>query len=206
MTDTSKLPLFATRMNLQIVNQKITAMLRGHRLLKLKADALTQQFLKTEEKYKTLDKNIMYLFKQAYLALNKAQFLGANIDLFIKSSKKYPAYLKTQKTIVSGLTLMHFSIETNYNLEEIHGRGGFTFYDARVKFKKLLELLVEICSIKNTYFLLKKTLDATNRRVNSLEVLIIPRLLSTKKFISTELDEQEREEFYRLKKIQELNK
>lgn len=42
----------------------------------------------------------------------------------------------------------------------------------------------------------------TNRRVNALEYVLLPRLDNTINYIGAELDEQDREEFFRLKKIQ----
>ena len=50
--------------------------------------------------------------------------------------------------------------------------------------------------------ILDEVIKVTNRRVNAIENVIIPKIENTIKFVSSELDEQDREEFYRLKKVQ----
>ena len=44
--------------------------------------------------------------------------------------------------------------------------------------------------------------DTTNRRVNGIENVVVPRLERTVHYIISELDEEEREEYFRRKKVQ----
>lgn len=57
-------------------------------------------------------------------------------------------------------------------------------------------------SLQTSFVTLDEVIKITKRRVNAIEHVIIPRIENTISYISTELDEAEREEFYRLKKIQ----
>jgi V-type H+-transporting ATPase subunit D len=50
--------------------------------------------------------------------------------------------------------------------------------------------------------ILDEVIKVTNRRVNAIEFVIIPKIENTIKFVLSELDEQDREEFFRLKKVQ----
>ena len=45
--------------------------------------------------------------------------------------------------------------------------------------------------------ILDEVIRATNRRVNAIEHVVIPRLDNTIKYITSELDEMDREEFFR---------
>ena len=49
--------------------------------------------------------------------------------------------------------------------------------------------------------ILDEVIKVVNRRVNAIEHIIIPRTENTIKYINAELDELDREEFYRLKKV-----
>jgi V-type H+-transporting ATPase subunit D len=55
---------------------------------------------------------------------------------------------------------------------------------------------------KTAFVILDEVIKVTNRRVNALEHILIPRTENTIKYINSELDELDREEFYRLKKVQ----
>lgn len=54
--------------------------------------------------------------------------------------------------------------------------------------------------------ILDDVIRVTNRRVNAIEHVVLPKLENTIKYINSELDEMDREEFFRLKKIQSKKK
>ncbi|POI34498.1 hypothetical protein CIB84_001749 [Bambusicola thoracicus] len=85
-------------------------------------------------------------------------------------------------------------------------RGGEQLAKLKRNYAKAVELLVELASLQTSFVTLDEAIKITNRRVNAIEHVIIPRIERTLSYIITELDEREREEFYRLKKIQEKKK
>lgn len=54
---------------------------------------------------------------------------------------------------------------------------------------------------KTAFVILDEVIKIVNRRVNAIEHVIIPRTENTIGYINSELDEMDREEFYRLKKV-----
>ena len=85
-------------------------------------------------------------------------------------------------------------------------RGGQALAKARQAHQLALQALLDLASWQTAFFLLDDVIRTVNRRVNALEHVLIPKLTNTVNYISGELDEQDREEFYRLKKIQGKNK
>ena len=64
-------------------------------------------------------------------------------------------------------------------------------------YAKAVETLVELASLQTAFTILDEVIRATNRRVNAIEHVVIPRLENTVKYILSELDEMDREEFFR---------
>merc|ERR1712043_93174 len=76
----------------------------------------------------------------------------------------------------------------------------------KANYQKAINLLVELASLQTSFITLDEVIKTTNRRVNAIEHVIIPRIERTLAYIISELDEMEREEFFRLKKVQDKKK
>jgi V-type H+-transporting ATPase subunit D len=79
--------------------------------------------------------------------------------------------------------------------------GGRQINKAREKFRELLDGLVKLGSLQTSFLTLDEAIKLTNRRVNALDNVIIPSIVDTISYITSELDEIEKEEFFRLKKV-----
>jgi len=86
------------------------------------------------------------------------------------------------------------------------GKGGAQIQACRKKYLEAIEVLIELASCQTAFLTLDAAIKATNRRVNALENVVTPKLENTITYIKGELDELEREEFFRLKKVQAKKK
>ncbi|CAB3359828.1 Hypothetical predicted protein [Cloeon dipterum] len=181
---------------------------KGHSLLKKKADALQMRFRQILGKIietKTLMGEVM---KEAAFSLAEAKFTtgsGFN-DNILQNVEKAKFKIRTKKDNVAGVTLPVFeSYQDGGDTYEFTGlaRGGQQFAKLKKNYHKAVVLLVELASLQTSFVTLDEVIKITNRRVNAIEHVIIPRIERTLAYIVSELDELEREEFYRLKKIQD---
>ncbi len=202
-----KFSLFPTRMNYKIIENKLKGAMNGYNLLSTKRDALKSHFRKLEEEKNRVNENVNELFYKAFMTLSKAEFYGANSKILKKKCKEKNIEIETKIEYICGLMIPKFKIiNSNFEIEDMLFKGGSILMNAKDQFDKLLSLLVEISSLQNSYDVMKEMLDFTSRRANALEFMLIPKLENTLSFIRNELDEQERENFYKLKKIQKLKK
>lgn len=79
--------------------------------------------------------------------------------------------------------------------------GGKKIVAVREKFTLLLDMLIKLASLQTSFVTLDEALKVTNRRVNALENVTIPKIVGVLDYIGRELDELEREDFTRLKLV-----
>jgi len=210
MSGKDRIDVFPSRMAQTIMKARLKGAQTGRNLLKKKADALSMRFrliLRKIIETKTLMGEVM---REAAFSLAEAKFAAGDFSTtVIQNVNKAQVKVRAKKDNVAGVTLPVFEhYQEGGDSYELTGlaRGGEQLSRLKRNYAKAVELLVELASLQTSFVTLDEAIKITNRRVNAIEHVIIPRIERTLTYIITELDEREREEFYRLKKIQEKKK
>ncbi|KAF7723667.1 H(+)-transporting V1 sector ATPase subunit D [Apophysomyces ossiformis] len=178
----------------------------GHSLLKRKAEALTKRFRVILQKIDELKCKMGQVMQTASFSLAEVQYITGDISYQVQeTSKTAQLRVRTKQENVSGVMLPAFEMYSEGgNAFEFTGlgRGGQQIQKTKEVYTKAVDTLVELASLQTAFVILDEVIKATNRRVNAIEHVIIPRYENTIKYIISELDEQDREEFFRLKKVQ----
>lgn len=201
-----RMAVFPTRMNLTLMKNRLKSGEKGHLLLKRKSDALMKRHRETITLLEGKRTDIKMIMQDALFSLAECEYLGANFNLYLPECKKSRCEIKLKVEQVSGVELKEFVLVNDTRTVTTLERAGTALNKCRKKFINVLRLLVELCSLQSSFEVLNSVLMSVNRRVNALEFLFIPRLNNTIEYINTELDEMDREEFFRLKKVQSLKK
>ena len=194
-----------TRGNLIALKQQLRLAIQGYDLLERKRTVIMRELVGLIEEAKKLQEELLSTFEEAYRSLQKA-----NLDLGIESVEEYASGIpefKAMKIIFSSvmgvevpeIQIERFETEIPY---EIYSTNA-ALDQAYLVFRKALELVARVAVIENKVYRLAHEAKKTKKRVNALENLIIPRLKETIKYIQDTLEELEREELFRLKRLKE---
>ncbi|KAK7054739.1 H(+)-transporting V1 sector ATPase subunit D [Paramarasmius palmivorus] len=198
--------VFATRMALTNTKLRLKGAQTGHSLLAKKRDALTTRFRAILKKVDEAKRKMGRVMQLASLSMAEVTYATGDIAYLVQEQAKSATFrVKSKQDNVSGVVLPAFEVDkvqgSDFNLTGL-GRGGQQVLKAKQVYAKAIETLVELASLQTAFTILDEVIRATNRRVNAIEHVVIPRLDNTIKYIISELDEMDREEFFRLKKVQ----
>jgi len=201
-----RLNVLATRMALTQLKQKLVGAQKGHNLLKKKSDALTLRFREILSKIVESKEAVPAIMSESQISLAAAKYAAGDefTHTVIENAGTATSKVKIKYDNVAGVYLPAFESYNEGTDAGLTGlpRGGQQIRACRQNFQKSLENLVRLASLQTQFILLDEVIKVTNRRVNAIEHVVEPRLQNTIRYIISELDELEREDFYRLKKIQ----
>jgi V/A-type H+-transporting ATPase subunit D len=197
-----------TRMDLLETRKKLVLAEKGHKLLEEKRDALVEKFFDIIDKRNQLSKGLDEEFKGAFLSLIQAQMILG------EKKVEEASFLNEDIGEISFETdnIMGVKIP-KMNTDEIKTdlKPAYGFFetcskldDSKKSFSRLLIKLIELADLEAGIKSLTVEIEKTKRRVNVLENNLIPKLHATRKYIEMQLEEREREDFFRRKRIKAI--
>lgn len=206
--------ILPSRMNLQVFKQKKVGAKKGFDLLKKKADALKKSFREILSKILETKKRMGKDYNTALISLAEANFAAGDFSKSVLDSVKTRTNvrLNVSSENVAGVHLPIFTLrgeadDANDDRQMLGlTGGGQAIQRCKERFQHFLKILVDIASLQTQFITLDEVIKVTNRRVNALEYVVIPRIEFTISYIEKELDEESREDFFRLKRVTDNKK
>lgn len=177
---------------------------RGLELLKLKRSSLIMEFFKIAKDVKGMKADLSKSIKTAMESERLSEIIAGGIVI------ENAAYMQPNLMVgVSSKNVMGVKIP------EVNIRKGETFLnelyetvslptslmETRKYFTSLMDSILTIAEKEISMRKLLIEIDKTKRRTNSIENVLIPRLVDTSNYIKMRLDEMDREIFITLKMI-----
>jgi V/A-type H+-transporting ATPase subunit D len=195
-----------TRSELIDTKRKIKLSQNGYKILKMKRDGLIMEFFKILEQARDSRGALMMNYQRAQEMMAIANTIEGTIG--VKSAafsvRENPEITLKSKNIMGVVVPQIASTQVRKGIADRgYGVIGTTpvIDDTAKAFEELVEAIIKSAEIETTMKRLLDEIESTKRRVNALEFKVIPELSAARDFIKMRLDEMEREELFRLKKI-----
>ncbi len=193
-----------TRMELLALRKRRDIAERGRDLLREKLDALMIEFFEHVRQISVMRERSQELLVEAYYLFIEAQMVHglAKLEGFsVGAEDRFDIDARTRNVI--GVTLPSVQISLSplksapYNLLATSAKLD----EATAKMAEALKAITELAGTEAATRKLAQAIASTKRRVNSLDYVILPRVLHSIRYIQMHLEEREREDFFRLKRI-----
>lgn len=189
-------------MELLLAKKKLKLAKKGHKLLKQKRDVLVMEFFQLLLDIKNLRHQIANKMEKAQKALEKAQAIEGDVAV-----ERIAIGLATSSDVdVGSRSIMGVDVPVVKDFKL--GDNWLGYYEHSIEldnaisnYKIVFDPFVKLAEKQLVLMRLADEIQKTKRRVNSLEYITMPKLSKNIKVIALKLEELERENFTRLKKI-----
>lgn len=199
-----------TRMELLRLRRREQLAVKGHDLLREKRDALIAEFLdvvgEVRDARMVAEENLKEAFE--YLIIAQA---GLGVEevrhLSLMTAREIPMDFSMRS--IMGVNVPIIELPEVLSREVTERGYGLMDSSSAVdscarRFEEALAKIIKLAELEEAVRNLAGEVEKTKRRVNALEYVMIPRLKTTRKYIQMRLEEMERENFTRLKKIKAI--
>ena len=192
-----------TKSNLFKLVRELKFSTEGYELLDRKREVLIMEVVQVMHNVKKLQmqlhgtlKKAYELFEQAYITMGSTGIERANYAFL------QPLELSIKERSVMGVLVPNISLVNQLQKAKLGMLDTTEELDLAIhEFQKVVPLLVEYTQANLTLTRLAKEIQKTQRRVNALENIFIPNASDTIKFIQNSLEENERDDLFRRKKV-----
>ncbi|MCH2421215.1 MAG: V-type ATP synthase subunit D [Candidatus Poseidoniia archaeon] len=195
-----------TRSELIATRRRIKLSISGHKLLKMKRDGLIIEFFELLPKVKDMRSQLVELYTVADKKLAVAMVADGKSALRSAANcVRTPPQVELSEYNIMGVVVPKIKVSTIQKSVEERGYGligtSVRIDESVHAFEKLAEKVLEAAELETTMKKLLDAIESTKRRVNALEFKIIPQLEEVAAYITLRLEELERENVFRLKRI-----
>lgn len=199
-----------TRSELLKLKKQIKLAQSGHSLLKKKRDGLILEFFEVLKHAKSARKELAERYRESRQKMNMARLVHSDIKLqaLALAVKQIPTVESETKNIM-GVRVPKIKGEKVQKTIEERGAGvhaGSALIDeATAAYEQVVEQTICVAEAEMAMKRLLADIQKTKRRVNALEFNRIPMMKVAQRFISFRLEEMERENVFRLKRIKAVS-
>lgn len=192
-----------TRSNLLRTRQALKLAREGHEILDKKREVLTAELIHRVHDAAMQQTQIRQKMDDAYHALMEARLSMGQEHLewtALAVNKSVEVEIKLRS--IMGVVIP--TVEAHGEPPDMpYGLGDTTVAldEAVARFRQVLSEIPMLSEITTSVWRLARELQKTQRRVNALQYIFIPEYEAIVKFIESALEEREREEIFRLKRL-----
>jgi V/A-type H+-transporting ATPase subunit D len=195
-----------TRKNLMAIEDRIELSERGHDTLEKKRDGLIMEFMDILDQAQDVRSDLDDNYERAQRNINMARAMEGDVAVrgAAAALKEHPEITSQSKNIMGVVVPQIESTKVKKSLDQ---RGyGLVGTSARIDeaadaYEELLETIILAAEVETAMKKMLDEIEKTKRRVNALEFKLLPELHGAQEYIEQKLEEQEREEIFRMKKI-----
>ena len=195
-----------TRSELIATRRRIKLSISGHKLLKMIRDGLIIEVFELLPKVKDMRSQLVKLYTVADKKLAVAMVADGKSALRSAANcVRTPPQVELSENNIMGVVVPKIKVSTIEKSIEERGYGligtSVRIDESVHAFEKLAEKVLEAAELETTMKKLLDEIESTKRRVNALEFKVIPQLEEVAAYITLRLEELERENVFRLKRI-----
>ena len=198
----------ATKANLLDLKDAYNFAEKGYELLDKKRTVLIKEIMDRNKEAADLQEKIEESFKKSYESLLEASITMGSGPVYemshsIAKEKEYEIVSKS----VMGVEIPKVKYESEeLNTEYSLHNTTVAFDIASLDMHNIKYLIYQLAEIETSIFRLAQEIKKTGKKANALEKVQIPKYKKMINDIENELEEKERDDFFRLKKVKDKKK